>query len=549
MVMEDLLGKTFDEFPMQTDWDAIIIGAGPNGLMTGAYLAKAGARVAVIERRYEIGGGLATEEVLFPCYYSNIHAIYHMMVDYMPAVQDFDLDRHAITWIKPNLQTGMVFEDGSSLLMTRMVEDTVDSMHKFSHKDAVAYGRLIRHWNKMMSDILGPATYLPPVASVDLMVALQRTEIGRELLEVNERSPYDLITSHFENEKIRALLLYSACMWGLDPNETGVGLFVPLLLTRAMSKAYCHGGSHKLAGALAREILRNGGVILEAAQVNKINTQNGNVTGVELWEGRTLNAKVVISSLDPHSTFYDLIGKDKLPKSMDNAFENWLYDKWSYYTLHTVSKEQPKYKCDDPWVNESFMTVFGFENEQDVVAHWKNVMAGKLDKKFGGHATCESFWDEHLVRGPKPAEISFFQMHAPYDIEGGWDKKSGELQEEVLAKWEKVAPNMNRDNIMMTMAETPKDIEIRLPNMRRGGIKHGDYTPMQLGFNRPNIECSSSNTPIGGLYLCGASNYPGGMVTGGPGYIAANKVAEDMGLQKWWKPTPLMDRYLKTYFG
>ncbi len=108
---------------------------------------------------------------------------------------------------------------------------------------------------------------------------------------------------------------------------------------------------------------------------------------------------------------------------------------------------------------------------------------------------------------------------------------------------------MSRENIKMSKAETPLDIEIRLPNMRRGSIKHGDYNPMQLGFNRPNIDCSTSKTPIEGLYLCGASTYPGGMVTGGPGYVAANKVAEDMGIHKWWKPTPAMQKYIETYMS
>jgi phytoene dehydrogenase-like protein len=138
-------------------------------------------------------------------------------------------------------------------------------------------------------------------------------------------------------------------------------------------------------------------------------------------------------------------------------------------------------------------------------------------------------------------------MHAPYGIEGGWEKHNKEVEAAVLEKWRKAAPNMKKENIIMTLGETPEDIAIRFPNMRRGGIKHGDYTPMQIGFNRPNIECSTTKTPIPGLYLCGASTYPGGMVTGGPGYIAANKVAEDMGLKKWWKPTKLMEKYTKTY--
>ena len=116
-----------------------------------------------------------------------------------------------------------------------------------------------------------PATYLPPKPSLDLIVGMQKTEIGKELLELNEKSPLQIMKESFENDKVRALMLYATCMWGLDPNETGVGLFVPLLLTRAMDKAYLLGGSHKMAGAFSREIVRNGGMILEASQVNKIN--------------------------------------------------------------------------------------------------------------------------------------------------------------------------------------------------------------------------------------------------------------------------------------
>jgi phytoene dehydrogenase-like protein len=378
-------------------------------------------------------------------------------------------------------------------------------------------------------------------------MSLQRTELGRELLELNERSPWDLITSTFENDRVRALLLYVSCMWGLDPKETGIGLFVPLLLTRAMNKCYCYGGSHKFSGALEREIVANGGTILEAAEVTTITMEGGRVAGVELREGRRLNSPVVISSLDPHSTFFDLVGKQNLPDNLRKTVENWKYDKWSYYTLHTVTTEQPTYPCDDPWVNESFMTVFGFESPEEVTAHWDNVMSGTIDlRNFGGHSTCESFWDPHLARKPG-AHVSFFQMHAPYDLDGGWNNRKEDLQEAVLDRWQRFAPNMKRGNVLLSTAENPVDIEIRIPNMRRGGIKHGDYTPMQLGYNRPNTDCSTTKTPIEGLYVCGASTYPGGMVTGGPGYIAANTVAEDMGLKKWWKPTPLMERYIKTY--
>jgi phytoene dehydrogenase-like protein len=545
-----LMGKIFDEFPDESDWDVVVIGGGPNGLIASAYLARAGLKVATLERRYEIGGGLATEEILFPGYYSNMHSVYHMMVDYMPVLVDFDMGRHALQWTKPNAQAGMVFEDGRSLLLARMIEDTKDSILKFSFKDAVAFGKLMRTWRRIVDDILGPGTYIPPMDPLDISIAMQRTKVGRELLELVEQSPLQIITDHFENDQVRALLLYISCMWGLDPRETGVGMFVALMLERGANKCYCEGGSHKFAGSLAREIVGNGGTIVDAAEVSEILMENGRAVGVRLAEGRILRSKVVMSTLDPHTTFLDLVGAENLPAGLRRSVEDWKYDKWSYYTLHVATKEPPRYACDDPWIDGAFMTVVGVEGLDSLLAHWENVVGGSIDlDNFGGHATCESVFDPHLVRSPYGGYVSFFQVHAPYEIEGGWEKRAPELEEAILAKWQKAAPNLTKDSIIKTCHETPVGIERRLPNMRRGAIKHGDYDPLQLGCFRPNQDCSSSATPIEGLYTCGASNYPGGMVLGGPGYIGANRVAEDLGVAKWWKPTRAMQRYIDTYLG
>ena len=540
-------GHMQEEFPKQSEFDVVIIGGGPNGLIAGAYLAKAGLSVAVCERRFEAGGGLATEENLYPCYSSNPHVLYHMMVDYMPAIRDFELDGPALTWIRPNCQTGMLFEDGSSVLLTRMVQDTKDSISKYSFKDAATFGKVIREWRKIVDDIIAPATYIPPMDPIEITVAMQRTKVGQQMLEMGELSPLQLIGETFEHDKVRTLLLYATCMWGLDPRETGLGFMVPLMLDRAMNKCYCYGGSHKFGSALARQVVKHGGLILEAATVDQIIMENGRAVGVHIThEDRVLRAKAVMSTLDPHSTFLDLVGEQHLPDGLTESVKGWAWDKWSFNTLHIAADEAPKYGTDDPWINQAFATVIGIESVKQLLAHWDNVTKGKIDlNNFGGHSTCESLFDPTLSDRPGKY-VSMFQIHAPYGLQGGWVNRREDIKAAMLSKWQKAAPNL-AGKIISTAMEDPEEIEIRFPNMRRGSIKHGDYRPLQMGCYRPNQDCSSTKTPIEGLYVCGVSVYPGGLVLGGPGYLGANKVAEDLGIQKWWKPTPVMERYIKTY--
>ncbi|HWS46990.1 MAG TPA: NAD(P)/FAD-dependent oxidoreductase, partial [Acidimicrobiia bacterium] len=423
-----------DEFPDRSRFDVAIVGGGPNGLIAAAYLARAGLRTIVVERRHEVGGGLATEETLFPGYYTNPHAVYHMMTDYMPLFRDFDLDEHGLTFVKPNAQTAAVFRDGTSVMLCNQIEDTKDSIAKFSQRDANRFGRTMRVWRRLIDDVIAPGTYLPPMAPIDMIEAFQRTDAGREVLRLTEMSPLEIINELVEDDRVRMLLLYAACMWGLNPRESGLGFLVPLYIDRAANKAVCYGGSHKLAGSLSREILRNGGVVLDNAEVTSFIVENGRVTGLEVFDGRVIEAKAVLSSLPPPLTFGRLMPAGEVPPQLRRAADDWEWDDWSFFTLAVATSEAPRYATDDPWVDDAFMVVTGFDSTDELLRHWDNVLAGRLELEcVGGHATVETRYDPTLVRIPGH-HVSFLQVHVPGDVDGGWKARHDELAEHLIAR-------------------------------------------------------------------------------------------------------------------
>jgi phytoene dehydrogenase-like protein len=178
-----------EEREMAQNYDVIIIGSGPNGLAVGAYLSKAGQKVLLLEKRFEAGGGLATEQVTIPDYYHNTHAVYMMMVDYAPVYQDFGFEEnYGVRHIYPELQVAMPLHDGKCICMYQDVERTCASIAKFSPKDAESYRQLHQRYDEMMKHILGPQTYVPMEAAPMMAAKAEETELGRELSVLAERS-------------------------------------------------------------------------------------------------------------------------------------------------------------------------------------------------------------------------------------------------------------------------------------------------------------------------------------------------------------------------
>ena len=542
---------------MAKKYDVIIIGGGPNGLTEACYLARAGLKVLVCERRNEIGGGLATEQITLPDFYHNTHAIYHLMVDYSPTTQDFEFEkRYGIKYIRPEHQFCMPLLDGNSVSIYTDVEKTCQSIAKFSKKDADSYRTMSKRFQKLTDEFMAPATYCPTVPALDQVVALDKTESGRDVNELTETTPEDIVNGLFEHDVVRTMMLFVACHWALQYDMTGVSYLVPLLINRATDYRLVHGGSHRLSNALTRFALEYGCEILTNAAVNKIIVENGVAKGIELSDGGVYMAdKAVISTLDINSTFIKFVGEKNLNSNFVEKVKNWEWEHWSLCHQHMALREAPKFKAAEknPDVNKAFIYILGYENTTNLKKVWDSMLqkTGEIPQPEGFSCCFPSVHDPY--QAPKNRCSGMISQMAPYDLKGGKDKwlnmrfkeQRAEVQRQVL---EKYAPNMTKRNVMAWNMTTPADIENKFPNMVKGSIKQGAYDSLQMGHQRPNDECSNHITPIKNLYIGGASSFSGGLVTFGPGVTTANKIAEDLNIKKWWKPTPLVEKCLQTYF-
>lgn len=522
-------------------YDVVIIGSGPNGLCAGAYLAKAGLKVLMLEKRVECGGGLSTEdELTIPLFRHNVHAIYHLMVDYAPVFKDFDLyNKYQVKFVWPEHQWALPLSNGKSVCIYKDVDRTCNSIAKFSKKDAETYREVYHKFKRWMDVFLAPATYVDPMPAPLQAAKLDASELGREITKFSSKSPRTIIDELFENEHVRALMLFVAAHWGLEPDVDGVGYLAVLMLNRATNYQLMVGGSHMLAQTLSKIISENKGQIWGSQRIKRIVVDGGTATGIELEDGTLIEVdKAIISTIDPIQTFIKYVGNENLEQDFVEKVENFHWEHWSLLTVHLALEQPPAFI--DPEINNAFVYApVGIETEEELLALWDAIAKGELWTK-GFNCCFPTVHDPS--QAPSGRHTGLISQMAPYDLKEGTEKYYNfafkeELAEQCLETLRKYAPNMTRDNILWTITQTPLDFENKFPDMVKGSIKQGAYEPLQMGFLRPNEECSNHRTPIQNLYLGGASCHSGGLVTFGPGYGVANSVAEDYGIEKWW-PEP-----------
>jgi phytoene dehydrogenase-like protein len=532
-------------------YDVIIIGAGPNGLAIGAYLSKAGLKVLLVERRHEVGGGLATEEVTLPGYLHNTHALYMMMVDYAPIYADFTLEeRYDVKHIYPSLQFALPLSDGRCVCLYSDPEKTCESLARFSGNDAEAYRMLYNRLTRYVDEFLAAATYSSPVPPLDQLVRLQQTEVGREIAEISEKTPREIVDAYFENEHIKTLMLYVATKWGISYDQPGLGYLVALYLNRATNYRLVRGGSHVVAQALHRIIHNSGGVALNNQRVRRIIIENDTATGIEMEDGTRIHAdKAIVSTIDPHQTFLKLVSEENLEREFAEKIKAWQWERYSIFGVHLALEEAPDFKAaaSNPEINRSLVYVLGYESPKELMDEYQAIHGGELreEKKTGLNCCFPSLHD--TGQAPKGRCTGVLYHFAPYALKGGvrrWTdiRLKEEMAERCLATLRIYAPNMTEEKVLWKYVSTPMDVENKFKNMVRGGYKQGLYHPLQMGYLRPNEDCSRNRTPIRNLYLGGSSAHPGGCIIWGPGYLAANCIADELGLKKWWSEPGFVTR-------
>ena len=520
------------------EYDAIILGGGPNGLLTAAYLIRAGAKVLMIEKRREMGGGAASDN--HGGFVYQPHATYMMMGELMPGYKDFDMAAAGVKFLIPEVQAALLLKDGNALVAYRDAEKTAQSLAKFSAEDGKRYRALYKEMQEIFDEILYPATYDYPMPALDQFMLFSQSglPIAKRFGELAEMNFLQILEEYGFTEPAKTLLLYLSTMWGI-PHNAGLGFLFPLFVYRMLNAGVCVGGTHRAIGTLIG-IVHAGADLAEGITPTQIILENGRAVGVKLEDGREYRAKVVVSSLNPEQTFGELVGEANLPEDLGYYVKEWKWESYSLLNFNVALRAPVEYRAaaQEPDVNRALTCIMGIESVEDLISSFQKMDKGEL--AIHGHASPMSLFSPILA--PRGYHTAKFETLAPYDLGGdaeNWDRRKQELTRQFMELWGSYSTNFGTAHMAAhTGTTTPLDTERRFATMKRGSIKHGAYTPFQLGANRPNLLCSSYRTPIPGLYVNGASTYPGGMILGASGYVAAAALVEDLKLEKWW---PEMD--------
>jgi phytoene dehydrogenase-like protein len=519
-------------------YDGIVIGAGHHGLILGSYLARAGLKILLVERRLNYGGGLCTREVTLPGFYHNLHSINHFHISETPWFEDLGLDER-VTYITPRYEFGQAHRDGSALVLGRGLDESVANIARFSKKDAQTF----REWNRkaeaITRDILLAERYADPLPKDERETLLKRTALGREFLEVANRQPLDVVRELFENEHVRLLFLFKVSLFGtwLVDTMSKISPMGSVIRAFDLESGYqlCQGGSFNLARGLMETFIAAGGSYQPQVDIARIVIENGKATGIELADGRTVRARqFVASTLDVHQTFETLVGREQLPATFLKKLDGFQYTAWSLFGLHLALNESPRFAAAafDENINRSLKWSIGAETMEDLFSAHQDVMAGRVPKlvQFGSGPL--SLLDPTQAPPGKHTTYCWHVMPLNPDIGAqNYESWKEEFADRIVETFARYCPNMTPKNILGRYIYTGREYVQEMINMRGGDIFMGAFNADQVMYNHFGYR-----SPIPNLYNAGSAGHPGGAISGGSGYISAGLIAQDLGIRPWWTP-------------
>ncbi|HXH84161.1 MAG TPA: NAD(P)/FAD-dependent oxidoreductase [Candidatus Tectomicrobia bacterium] len=519
-------------------WDAIVVGAGHNGLVTAAYLARAGLRVLVLERRHVVGGACVTEEV-FPGFKVSTAAYVNSLFR-KEIVRDLRLAEHGFAVLPRDPSSFTPFPDGRFLLMGPDADLTRREIAKFSAQDADRYPRYEAMLERVAA-IVEPLLVTPPPdllrpglgdlrTLLSLGLAFRRLGAAAgEAAEVLTGAARPILDRWFESEQLKATLATDAIIGAMaSPSMPGTAY---VLFHHVMGETdgrrgvwgYVRGGMGGLTQALASAARAAGAEIRCNAEVARILVRDGAVAGAATMTGDEFHAPVVASNADARVTFTRLVDPRALPEEFVAAVERISYESASL-KINVALAELPDFRAlpgaaPGP---QHRGTIHICPDLDYIERAYDDAKYGRPSARPVLECTLSSVVDP-TVAPPGRHLMSMFVQYAPYRLrEGSWDEQREAFADRCFALLDEYAPNFSR-SVLARQVLTPVDLE-RVFNLTGGNIFQGAMTPHQLFSLRPVAGWAGYRMPIRGLYLCGAAAHPGGGVMGTPGLNAARAI-------------------------
>ena len=537
---------------MSSQYDTVIIGAGHNGLVAAAYLAKAGRKVCVVERR-ELIGGCSVSEPLWPGY--KVSTASYVISLFLPEIiRDLKLKENGLKILPRNPSSFTPCEDGRYLILGPEEHSNKKEIAKFSEKDAEAFSKyeaMLERVAEVIEPMLSEASPdpLPLPKSWRKISVFKRMRDGKKLWRLHKSlqklgadipEAIELLTGParpilerwFESETLKATLATDAVIGAFSSISAPGTAYV--LLHHVMGTAggargiwgYVEGGMGALADSIAKTATDLGVEIRTECEVQSINIEDGQTRGITLADGTEIGARTVASSVDANLTFLKFIGEKHLPEDFRRAISNIDYSS-ATAKINLALGEVPKfscYPCDD--VAPCHMGTMHIGETMDWIEEaYDDAKYGRPSKKPILELTMPTSVDKTI--SPKGKHIlSMFVQFAPYQLrEGNWDDLKESFADRCVELLGQYAPNVP-DAIEHRQVLSPLDLE-RVYGLTGGNIFQGAMNLNQLMLMRPIPGWADHRTPVDGLYLCGAASHPGGGVMGTCGRNAAIEMLRD----------------------